>query len=508
MLLRRLSIMQAFIHLETDSLVGEVDPRLFGSFLEHMGRAIYGGIYEPGHPRADEEGFRGDVLELVRELDVPIVRYPGGNFVSGYNWEDGVGPVENRPKRLDLAWRSLEPNLIGTNEFMRWCARANTAPMMAVNLGTRGIEAARDLLEYCNHPGGTFWSDLRKKHGVEAPHGIKLWCLGNEMDGPWQIGAKTATEYGRLAAETAKVMKWVDPTIELVACGSSARSMPTFITWEEEVLTHCYDHVEFLSLHTYYGNPDNDLPLFLAQSVQMDRFTEEVIAVCDYVKAKKRGKKDIHLSFDEWNVWFHSNNADKELPSWGVGNPFLEDIYTFEDALVVGCMLISLLKHADRVKIACLAQLVNVIAPIMTQNGGAAWKQTIFWPFLHASRFGRGKVFHLETDSPRYDTKEIKEVPFLETVATWDEAAATATIFAVNRHLSEEMDLTAHLGGLDGYVLREHLVLSHPDIKATNTAQNPDNVKPSSGQSELRDGQLRARLAPLSWNVLRLERRN
>jgi alpha-N-arabinofuranosidase len=499
--------MKASLHLQIDSVVGDIDPRLFGSFLEHLGRAVYGGIFEPTHSTADEDGFRGDVLTLVRNLNVPLVRYPGGNFVSGYNWEDGIGPVEARPVRLDLAWRSLEPNLIGTNEFVKWCKKANTEPMMAVNLGTRGIEAARDMLEYCNHPSGTYWSDLRRKHGFEQPHGIKLWCLGNEMDGPWQIGAKTATEYGRLAAETAKVMKWVDPSIELVACGSSARTMPTFIEWEEEVLTHTYDYVEYLSLHTYYGNAKENLPEFLAQSVQMDRFIEEVIAVCDYVKAKKRGKKDIHLSFDEWNVWFHSHNSDKKLPSWQVGNPFLEDVYTFEDALVVGCMLISLLKHADRVKIACLAQLINVIAPIMTQNGGPAWCQTIFWPFLHASHFGRGKALQITVESPTYDTAEINNVPYLETTATYDENAGTVTVFAVNRHLTERIELNAILGGFDGYSIEEHLLLTHTDIKATNTADNPDNVVPKpGGNSQMEGEQLSAVLEPLSWNVIRLKK--
>ena len=500
--------MQAFLHLEADSIVGEVDPRLYGSFLEHLGRAVYGGIYEPEHESADEDGFRGDVLSLVKELNVPIVRYPGGNFVSGYDWQDGIGPRESRPRRLELAWRTLEPNWVGTNEFMTWCQKANTAPMMAVNLGTKGIDAARDILEYCNHPGGTYWSDLRRSHGYEAPHSVKLWCLGNEMDGPWQIGAKTATEYGRLAAETAKVMKWVDPSIELVACGSSARSMPTFVAWEEEVLTHTYDHVEYLSLHTYYGNNEGDLPLFLAQSTQMDRFIEEVVAICDYVKAKKRGKKDIHLSFDEWNVWFHSSQSDKDLPSWGIGTPFLEDVYTVEDAIVVGCMLISLLKHADRVKIACLAQLVNVIAPIMTENLGAAWRQTIFYPFLHASQFGRGRVLRAKVESPTYDAGELCDVPFLEAVATLDEAGDNLTLFAVNRHLSEDLDLKAQLGGMKDYLLKEHLVLHNPDLQGTNTVANPNNVVPrAGGQSLVENGVLLATLLPVSWNVLRLERR-
>ncbi len=252
--------------------IGEVDKRLYGSFVEHLGRAIYGGVYEPGHPTADEHGFRQDVIDLVKGLKVPIIRYPGGNFVSGYNWEDGIGPKENRPRRLELAWRTIETNEVGVNEFVTWANKVDAEVMMAVNLGTRGIDAARNLVEYCNHPQGTYWSDLRRAHGYAEPHRIKVWCLGNEMDGPWQIGHKTAHEYGRLAAETAKVMKWVDPSIELVACGSSNRGMRTFPEWEATVLEHTYEYVDYISLHTYYGNRENDLGNFLAKSLDMDEF--------------------------------------------------------------------------------------------------------------------------------------------------------------------------------------------------------------------------------------------
>jgi len=278
--------------------IGDIDPRLFGSFIEHLGRAVYGGIYEPGHPSADEQGFRTDVIDLIKELKVPIVRYPGGNFVSGYNWEDGVGPVEGRPRRLELAWRTIEPNYVGTNEFFDWAKKADTEVMMAVNLGTRGADDARNLIEYCNHPSGSLYSDMRIKHGYREPHKIKTWCLGNEMDGPWQIGSKTADEYGRLACETAKAMKWVDPTIELVACGSSGSGMPTFGAWESTVLEHTYDHVEFVSLHTYYGNRDNDLPNYLARTLDMDHFIKSVASTCDAVKARLKSKKTVHLSFD------------------------------------------------------------------------------------------------------------------------------------------------------------------------------------------------------------------
>ena len=497
----------ATLTLAPERAIGAVDPRLYGSFIEHLGRAVYGGIYEPDHPTADAQGFRRDVLELVRDLDVPIVRYPGGNFVSGYDWEDGVGPRDRRPRRLDLAWKSIEPNWIGTNDFVDWCRAANSAPMLAVNLGTRGIDAARNLLEYCNFPGGTHWSDLRRAHGYAEPHNVKVWCLGNEMDGPWQIGAKTAEEYGRLAAETAKVMKWVDPTIELVACGSSNRAMKTYAVWEATVLEHTYAHVEYLSLHTYYGNPSDNTPNFLAKSIDMDRFISEVVAICDYVGAKLRSPKKLQLSFDEWNVWFHSRAADKQREPWQIAPPLLEDIYTHEDALLVGAMLITLLRHADRVKMACMAQLVNVIAPIMTETGGAAWRQTIYYPYLHASRYGRGVALDVGVTCDTYADATFDAVPYVESVATWDEAAGQLTLFAVNRHLTAAQPISADARAFPGYRVVEHITLTHPDLKATNTAARPDNVVPrANGDAAVDGGRLTASLPAASWNVIRLAR--
>lgn len=498
----------ASVTLAPDRAIGDIDPRLFGSFIEHLGRAIYGGIYEPDHATADEHGFRQDVIELVREINVPIVRYPGGNFVSGYDWEDGIGPRDQRPRRLDLAWKTIEPNWVGTDEFVQWCRAANSAPMLAVNLGTRGIDAARNLLEYCNFPGGTFWSDKRIANGFAEPHNIKVWCLGNEMDGPWQIGAKTAEEYGRLAAETAKVMKWVDPTIELVACGSSNRSMKTYGVWEETVLEHTYNHVDYLSLHTYYGNPSNNTPNFLAKSIDMDRFISEVVAICDAVGAKLRSKKRINLSFDEWNVWFHSRAADRERPPWEIAPPLLEDIYTMEDALLVGAMVITLLRHADRVKMACLAQLVNVIAPIMTQTGGPAWRQTIFYPYMHGSRYGRGVALDVAPQSPTYEDETFDAVPYLEAVATWDEENESVTLFAVNRDLESALPLEGDVRAFPGYRVVEHITLTHSDLKATNTADHPNNVVPHlNGDAVISDGKLSATLPAASWNVIRLSAR-
>ncbi len=497
----------AKLAFDKDYVLAKVDPRIYGSFLEHMGRAIYGGIYDPEHTLADENGFRKDVLALIHELQVPIIRYPGGNFVSGYNWEDGVGPFSERKRRLDLAWRSTEINEVGTNEFAKWAKLAGSEVMMTVNLGTRGIDAARNLVEYCNHPSGSYWSDLRVAHGVKNPHQFKVWCLGNEMDGPWQIGHKTADEYGRLAIETAKAMKWVDPDIELVASGSSNSSMPTFPSWEATVLDHTYDHVDFISLHSYYGNRDGDSANYLAQSLDMDAFIHSVIATCDYIKAKKRSKKMMYLSFDEWNVWFHSNEADKKVAPWMVAPPILEDTYNFEDALVVGTLLITLLRHADRVKMAAIAQLVNVIAPIMTETGGASWRQTIFYPFAHMSTFGRGVVLTTPIVSPKYDSKDFTDIPYLESVSVWNESVKELTIFAVNRHLQDVLTLQCDLGNFEGYSVIEHIALENENLFATNTVQNPNNVVPIKKSLGQQDGRLLVtELQPASWNVIRLRK--
>ncbi len=500
-------MMKARLKIAREYKISSIDQRIYGSFLEHLGRAIYGGIYEPAHPTADDMGFRKDVLELVKKLKIPIVRYPGGNFVSGYNWEDGTGEKGKRPKRPELAWGTIETNDVGIDEFQEWTKRAGAEVMMAVNLGTRGADEARQLVEYCNFKEGTFYSDMRIKNGFSEPFKIKTWCLGNEMDGPWQICSKTAEEYGRLACETAKVMKWVDPGIELVACGSSGLNMPTFGKWESTVLEHTYEHVDYISLHTYYGNHENDTGTYLGRSLQMDTFIKSVATICDYVKVLRHSKKTINLSFDEWNVWFHSNDQDKKIPRWSIAPPQLEDIYTFEDALVVGCMLITLLKNADRVKIACIAQLVNVIAPIMTQNGGSAWAQTIFYPFMHTSCYGRGTVLLGILESDRYDTREITDIPYVEAVAVYNEDKAEVVVFSVNRSLDEDILFGIDLGDFNGYSIKEHIVLEHDNLKAVNTKDAPNTVIPSSTTNFKTDGRsAECILNKHSWNVIRLAR--
>ena len=497
--------MKAKIRVNRDYVISKIDERIYGSFIEHLGRAVYGGIYEPEHPQADDMGFRKDVMEMVKALNVPIVRYPGGNFVSGYNWEDGTGDKSKRPRRMELAWMTIETNQVGIDEFQEWAKRAGTDVMMAVNLGTRGVEEAKNLVEYCNSSTDTYYANMRRENGFEEPFGIKVWCLGNEMDGPWQIGHKTAYEYGRLACETAKVMKWVDPSIELVACGSSNLQMATFGEWERTVLEETYDHVDYLSLHNYYGNPDNNTPSYLAQSMEMDAFITGVASICDSVKLQKHSDKTINLSFDEWNVWFHSNEQDKQIPRWQIAPPQLEDIYNFEDALVVGTLLITLLKHSDRVKMACLAQLVNVIAPIMTENGGPVWAQTIFYPFLHASSFGRGYALDTKCECDTYAAGDKPAIPYVESIVVLSEDEKELTVFAVNRSLDEAQSLEIDMTGLDGFKPAEHIVLTQEDVKAVNTKDDPYQVAPVAApvNAKVLASGFEVEIPAKSWNVIR-----
>ena len=497
---------QANMILDKDYAIARIDPRIYGSFIEHLGRAVYGGIYEPDHPTADAEGFRRDVIDMVRKLGVPVVRYPGGNFVSGFNWEDSIGPRDRRPARLDLAWFTTETNEVGLHEFAHWARKAGSEVMYAVNLGSRGADAARNVVEYANHPSGSYWSDLRIQNGEKEPFGIKLWCLGNEMDGPWQMGHKTAAEYGRAACEAGKMMKWVDPGIELVACGSSSSEMPTFGSWEYEMLDECYDTIDYVSLHRYYGNPTNDTPGFLARSMDLDAFIKTVVSICDAVGGKKHSKKKLNLSFDEWNVWYHSNEQDKEVwkqGKWNRALPLLEDIYNFEDALLAVSMLITFLRNADRVKIACLAQLVNVIAPIMTRNGGGCWAQTIFYPFMHASCYGRGTSLRALVNSPVYDCHDYDAVPLIDSTAVMGDDGSV-TVFCVNRDTAEDCELSIDLRAFDKLRFAEHIVLHHDDVKAVNTEEHPDNVAPAAGAPASVDGGRASVVVPaLSWNVIR-----
>jgi alpha-N-arabinofuranosidase len=481
--------------------IGEVDRRLFGSFIEHMGRCVYGGIYDPEHPLADEAGLRKDVLMLTAGLGVTTVRYPGGNFVSNYRWEDGVGPKDQRPIRRDLAWRSIETNQFGLNEFIDWARKADVEPMLALNLGTRGVTEALELLEYCNSEAGTHLSDLRVSHGYRQPHGVRLWCLGNEMDGPWQMGHKTADEYGRLAQETGRAMKRLDPDVQLVACGSSNADMPTFGAWEATVLRHCYDVVDYISLHAYYEQHGDDLPSFLASGASMDRFIEGVVATADHVRAANRHRKQIKLSFDEWNVCYQGEFAGEDALEWELVPRLIENTFTVVDATVVGGLLISLLNHSDRVAIACQAQLVNIIAPIRTEAGKPAWRQAIFHPFAATAANARGTALRAAVEAPCLATAEHGTVPTVDVAATVD--GASGAVFLINRMPDRALEVELRLQNLPTITASHHTVLADPDLTARNTLDEPNRVKPSRRAVRSADnGRLLVTLPPASWNMV------
>jgi alpha-N-arabinofuranosidase len=482
--------------------VAALDRRLFGSFLEHLGRAIYGGVYEPGSKLADAEGFRRDVLDEVRGLGVPIVRYPGGNFVSGYDWRDGVGSKADRPRVLERAWNSTETNQFGTNEFMAWCRAASVEPLLGLNFGTGSAEMAAALVEYCNVEKGTRWSDLRRRHGVEKPHGVKRWCLGNEMDGPWQIGHMTAAEYGMKAADAARQMRVVDPSLLLVACGSSGPGMATFLEWDREVLEACYDVVDAISLHRYFGLHDpssegNDK--FLALNLEMDRQIEEVAAVCDLVRGRKRSAKRLWLSFDEWNVWYRETNGNgkrEEAPR------LLEEIYDLRDALLVGGAINTLLRHADRVRLACLAQLVNVIAPLFTSADGL-FRQTILYPYGWGLAHAKGDVLDLVPEGgASYEVPKTGRVPYLDVAGTFDRETGRSCLLVLNRDLEKarELEVVWRDGAPARLVTAE--VLTGPDLKAVNSFADPRRVAPQPLAPPRPGARMVLELPPRSYSVV------
>jgi len=496
----------ARIFIDSRRTVAPLDRNLFGSFLEHLGRAIYEGIYDPGSKLSDSNGFRKDVLEEVRKLGVPIIRYPGGNFVSGYNWLDGVGPKQDRPRVHDKAWNSMNSNQFGTNEFMAWCKAAGAEPLMGLNLGTGTPEQAAALVEYCNVDKGTEWSELRRKHGFPEPYNVRHWCLGNEMDGPWQIGHMPATEYGLKAQDSARQMRYVDPSLQLIACGSSGPFMPTYLEWDREVLEQCYDYVDGLSLHRYFGNTPEDTggdsEKFVALNLTMDRQIAETLAVCDLVRGHKRSPKKLWLSFDEWNVWYRERSGSAVNGHRQEAPHLLEEVYNLEDALLVGGLIITLLRNADRVKLACLAQMINVIAPIMT-NGTGLFRQTIYHPYNWALQYARGSVLNLLVQSPTYEVSHMDPVPYLDAAGTLNPENGQISLFLLNRDLSKAREVEIVWEDSPATRVVTSLVLTGNDLKAVNSFDAPQRVQPQAlDKPSTSGGRTKFELPPRSYTVI------
>ena len=467
-----------------------LDRRLFGGFLEHLGRAVYEGVYDPSAPQADRDGFRSDLLDVVSQVQVPIMRYPGGNFVSGYNWLDGVGPREQRPTRLDKAWNSTETNQFGTDEFMKWCRLTGSEPMLVFNLGTNTPEMAAAYVEYCNVKQGTRWSNLRHDHGVAEPYNVRYWCLGNELDGPWQQGHMSSVEYGDVARETASLVRAVDPNVQLIAAGSSNTELPTYGAWDREILERCYDHVDAISLHNYYGNTEEltgqSTPRFLAMNLDMERQIQHIAGICDSVQARLGSTKKLWLAFDEWNIWYRARTPAHMDGKEQIAPRLLEEVFNLEDALLTGGFINSLLRQSDRVRIGCLAQIVNVIAPLVT-NDESVLKQPTWYPYAWALKYASGKVLGLEVatdtypihaDGLRPDFARDDRVPYLDVAVTVDETLGRASVFVLNRDLDAERELTLQWNDLlPTEILASETITGH-DLKANNTFDQPNRVIP------------------------------
>jgi len=489
----------AEIHLHTEHRVATVDERIFGGFLEHLGRAVYGGVYDPGSPLSDERGFRLDVIDALGKLRMPTVRYPGGNFVSAYDWRDGVGPRDERPRRPDFAWRTVETNQFGTDEFLQWCDAVGTAPMIAVNLGTGTPAEAAALVEYCNLPAGTGNADLRVANGHADPYGVELWCLGNEMDGPWQAGHVPAPTYAERALVASSLMKGIDRRIKTIACGSSFRGLPTYLEWDRTVLEHCWDSIDFLSVHRYSGNRSDDTPSFLAEGVVIDEILNDYRGLLTYAKARLKSKHDVALCFDEWNVWYRETGADGD---WAEAPPLLEEIYNLEDALVCAQYLHSFLRNADIVSIACIAQIVNVIAPVLTRSDGLL-VQSIYWPFFLLREAVAGDSLRVAVGAPEISTKR-GDVPTVDAAATFDDATGTGCISIVNRSTTDAADIVVRVA--DRKVRVTEASVLHAAPKAANDWDAPGVVAPTSiAVTAADDGALHVTVPAPAHVVVRFE---
>jgi alpha-N-arabinofuranosidase len=489
--------------LHTAFRIGEVDPRIFGGFLEHMGRAVYQGVYDPSSAHADAEGFREDVLAALEPLSMTVMRYPGGNFVSGYHWEDGIGPREKRPTVRELAWRTIEPNHFGTEEFIALSRRMNWTPMLAVNLGTGSPEEARNWVEYCNGEAGTRYADLRGAGGSAEPHGVKLWCLGNEMDGPWQLGHVPAEQYALRAEQAGKLMKGVDESIELVACGSCGTLLPTYLEWDRVVLEYLGDLADYVSLHRYVENRADDTADFLAVTNSIDQQIEEMDAACRFVQGKRKSPKRLHLCFDEWNVWYKTYNREGMDPDGEFPRHLIEEIYNLEDALVVAGFLNSFIRHADCVKIANIAQIVNVIAPILTR-GDELLIQSIYYAFEMFSKRRKGVALRPVVRGPSYRGSRHGKVYYLDCSAIL--CGDRLEVFATNRSQDEEMDLTIEVADRSVGAPESAELLTGPDAKAANSFDSPDVIRSEGFEGiQVREGKARVTLPPLSLMAGTLE---
>ena len=490
---------KAQVFVDTNRTIAPISPLLFGGFAEHMGRCVYEGIYDPKSPLADEDGLRTDVMQALRDQAYTVVRYPGGNFLSGYNWLDGVGPKDQRPRRRDLAWHSLETNQFGTNEFMNFCKKINAEPMLGVNMGTGDIASAGALVEYCNAPTGSYYADLRASHGFREPHKVKYWCVGNEMDGPWQMGHLESEAYGRKALEAAKLMKWHDPSIQTVLAGSSNDQMPTYPEWDRTALEIAWEHIDYHSMHYYAGNRDDDTASFLASAAALEHFVDTLDGTLRYVKAKRRSKHDVFLQWDEWQVWY---KGDPLHGDWTEAPHLAEEMYNLEDALVVAQWLNVFLRKSHVIKVACVAQIVNVISWLHTRTDGLL-KHPSYYPFQLVSNHARGNALDVLVNTSMVETKKYGGMPALDVSGSYDPEKQQGALFLVNRSMTDTVVTDVLFQDQKNAQIEQAWQLAGTDPKECNTWEDPNRLVAKPIQApKTDDGSATISLPPMSFTAL------
>ena len=487
--------LRARIKIDTERTIGDIDPKIYGNFIEHLGRCIDGGLFEEASSLSDSNGFRRDVLDAARKLKVTLLRWPGGNFSSNYHWQDGIGPRDQRPRRLEMAWGTVESNRFGTHEFLQYAEMMGTEPYICANLGTGTWEEAQQWVEYCNSAADTAMTRLRKQNGRQEPWKVTYWGLGNEMDGPWQMGHRSAEDYGKFALEAAKLMKWTDPSVKLIAAGSSNFGTGIdWIGWNRTVLDYLKRHADYLAIHMYVGNRDNDYYEFLSSSVDLDRRIKTVEGVIDAaLSGEPRGRR-IYIAWDEWNVWYRARGPQQR------GRRILEERYNLEDALVVATFLNSFVNHSHIVKIANMAQLVNVIAPIFTSEQGM-FLQTIYYPLQLFANNTRGKSLELFVEGPRYESRRFGEVPYLDASAGYDNG--TLVLNVVNRHREQAIETEFEAQDKQFAGPAEVAEVNGPDVKSENNFEST-TVRTVTRTINANGHSLRYRFPPHSYVMLKV----
>jgi alpha-N-arabinofuranosidase len=474
--------------VDAGSPLGNLDRRCYGQFIEHLGECIYGGVWVGEDSEIPNvRGFRTDVLEAVKALRPAVVRWPGGNFASGYHWRDGVGPRTQRPRRFDMAWGAEEPNEFGTDEFLEWCRLAEVNPFIVVNAGNGSPQEAAEWVEYCNSARDTYYASLRRSNGQVEPYGVKLWGIGNELYGSWQVGfCVDGGECARRTVEFANEMRKVDPDIELVAVGCEDPE------WNLEMVKNAGEYFDYLSVHIYIrgAKPYKELE---AVPVDIERRLRNVYGLVESARRKFGVKREIRLAFDEWNVWYPEAKA-----------PLHEQVTDVKDAVFTGSVLNALHRLCGIVPVGGFAQTVNVLPLIVATDDGRMVLTPQYLIFkMYAANTG-SQALRAVVDSPSYHSQELKEyVPFVDLSATITEDRKNLYVYAVNKHENEADELRVTFRGFKPRKASQQYIAG-TTAEDRNTLDNPDNVRIEEAQPKIEKDEILLTLHPHSVNIAKI----